>query len=60
MIVAPALIAIFLPDAKSSALTPTTRLPSRIKDSAETCVAIIAPWRTAVRATDIVWRASST
>ena len=60
MIVAPALIAIFLPDSRSRALTPTTRLPSRIKLSAETRVAIIAPWRAAVRATDIVWRASST
>ena len=60
MIVAPALIAIFFPDTKSRALTPTTRLPSRINDSAETWVAMIAPWRAAVRATAIVWRASST
>ena len=60
IIVAPALIAIFLPDSKSRALTPTTRFPSRINDSAATRVAIIAPWRAAVRATDIVCLASST
>ena len=43
IIVAPALIAIFFPVSRSRALTPITRLPSRINVSAATRVAMIAP-----------------
>ncbi|CAB5041117.1 unannotated protein [freshwater metagenome] len=60
MTVTVAFIASISPLIKSLALTPTTRLPLRMRDSALTRVAMTAPWRAAVRATESVCRASST
>ena len=60
MIVAFAATVSVLPVLRSVATTPVTFLPFRVRLSTRTLVAITAPWRAAVRAIIIVWRASST
>ncbi len=49
-----------MPASRSVAVTPVTRSPSRRNPVTLTRVATWAPWVAAVRATIMVWRASST